>query len=166
MTKLKEVTSGCVAAIYYTLRDADGQLLDTNRKGGKPLVFLQGVGQVVAGLDKGIVGRKRDEFFELEVAPEDAYGAHNPEATSKVPRSMFPADAAIEPGLRFTARDEQGRSVPGLIVSIEGDQVTVDHNHPLAGKTLHFEITVAGIREATSDEQQHGHAHGPGGHEH
>ncbi len=166
MTKLSEIVEGVVVGIYYTLKDSSGEVIDTNRKGGEPMFFLQGAGNVVKGLDLAVVGKKKNDFFELEIAPEDGYGVRSEEAIRKLPRSVFPEDAPLEAGQRFTAQDDQGRMVPGMIVEVVGDEVTVDHNHPLAGLTLFFEITITGIRDATEEERTHGHPHGPGGHHH
>ncbi len=164
--KLSVVEGGAVVAIYYTLEKGDGTVVDTNRRGGKPLVFLQGLGHVVKGLDAGVLGRKRDEYFELDLPPADAFGERSEAAIQKVPRSSFPEKAPLEPGARFIARDDMGHNVPTLVLAVEDDVVTVDHNHPLAGETLHFEVTVVGIRAATEEEKTHGHVHGPGGHQH
>lgn len=164
--KLSEVVDGAVVAIYYTLKSADGEVVDSNRRGGKPLVFLQGKGQVLPAIEAALVGKKKDEHVVLELPPAQGYGERKEENVRKVPRSAFPPRTPLELGARFVLRDDQGRNVPALVVELDDEEVTVDHNHPLAGQTLFFDITVAGIREASAEEVQHGHAHGPGGHHH
>lgn len=159
------VADGHVVGIYYTLK-VDGEVVDTNRKGGSPLLYLHGKHNIVAGLEKALEGKQKDDFVEVAVAPEDGYGERNEQAVQTVPRGAFPEDAEIEVGARFVARDDQGNAVPTVVVGVEGDDITVDHNHPLAGQTLNFEVTIAGVREATDEEKQHGHAHGDGGHHH
>ena len=164
--KLPAVVENAVVAIYYTLKDDAGEVLDTNRKGGQPLVFLQGKGHIVKGLEAAMLGKAKDESFAVSIPPAEGYGERDEQAMQTVPRSAFPEGAELEVGARFVARNNLGQNIPAEITAIEGDEVTVDHNHPLAGQTLNFEITVAGIREASAEELEHGHAHGPGGHHH
>ena len=159
------VADGLVVGIYYTLT-IDNEVVDSNRKGGKPLVYLAGTNSIVAGLEKALVGKVKNDHVEVSISPEEGYGERNDAAVETVPRSAFPENAPIEVGSRFIASDEAGNQIPTLVTAVDGDDITVDHNHPLAGQTLNFDITIAGVREATEEEQQHGHAHGPGGHEH
>lgn len=163
---LSTVAEGNVVAVYYTLTDDDGNTLDTNKGQERPLIFLQGAGNIVPGLDKGLLGAKRGSTVKLSVAPEDGYGAIDEEKNERVPREKFPAGADIQPGMVFTARTPDGLQQHLRVGAVEGDEVIIDHNHPLAGKTLHFEIYIYGIREATDEEREHKHAHGPGGHQH
>jgi FKBP-type peptidyl-prolyl cis-trans isomerase SlyD len=163
---LPAIVDDAVVAMYYTLKNSEGEVLDTNRGGGEALVYMHGRQNIVPGLEKALEGKKKNDYVEVAVAPEEGYGARNEDAVQQVPLSAFPEGAPVEPGARFVARDDQGHSIPTLIVAVEGDQVTVDHNHPLAGETLHFEVTVIGIRESTDEEKAHGHVHGPGGHHH
>jgi FKBP-type peptidyl-prolyl cis-trans isomerase SlyD len=160
------IAEGKVVGIYYTLKNDAGEVLDTNRKGGKPLAYLHGAGNILPGLERALLGKVKNDDVEVHLEAADAYGEVNPEAVRQVPRASFPAHAEIVPGMRFTGQDASGRQVPVAVQSIEGDQVTVDHNHPLAGQRLHFSVTVVGVRDATDEERQHGHPHGPGGHAH
>ncbi len=165
-TSPKTVAEGHVVAVYYTLRDDAGQTLSTNKGQKSPLVFLQGAGNVVPGLDKGLLGATRGATVKLSIPPEEGYGPLDPEKTERVPRAKFPADAEIQAGMIFTSRTPDGRAQQLRVGGVEGDEVILDHNHPLAGKTLHFEIYLYGIREATEEERAHKHVHGPGGHHH
>lgn len=159
------VTAGKVVSIHYTLTDDAGLVLDSSQ-GRAPLAYLHGAGNIVPGLESGITGHALGDRFAVDVAPEDGYGVHNPKGIDHVPRDAFPSDIDLEPGLQFSAENERGEVVTTWIQSIDGDDVTIDLNHPLAGKTLHFQITVAAIRDATREEMTHGHPHGPEGHHH
>ena len=108
-------------------------------------------------------GKAAGESFEVEVAPEEGYGPRIEEAIQKVPRDRFPADANLQAGIQFQATDPDGNPLMGTITAVEGDEITVDFNHPLAGQTLSFSIEIVGVREATEEEQQQGHAKGAGG---
>ena len=163
---LTTLGEGNVVDVYYTLPADGGQTLDSNKGQDRPLVFLQGAGNIVPGLDKGLVGQKRGTTVKLSVAPEDGYGPIDEEKMERVPRDKFPADSDIQPGMVFSARTPDGLEQRLRVGAVEGDEVVIDHNHPLAGKTLHFEIYIYGVREATDDEREHKHAHGPGGHQH
>jgi len=160
------IADGHVAAIYYTLTDDAGQVLDTNKGAKKPLVYLAGAGNIVPGLDKALMGVKRGETVKVDVAPADAYGERNEEAMETIPRSAFPPDAEVVVGSVFHGQTPDGVPIQVRVASVDGDDVKVDKNHPLAGQTLHFEVYVYGVRAATDEEKQHGHAHGPGGHQH
>lgn len=160
------IADGLVAAIYYTLTDDDGQVLDTNKGSKKPLVYLAGAGNIVPGLDKALMGVKRGETVKVDVAPADAYGEWNEEAMETIPRSAFPPDAEVAPGAVFHGQTPDGLPIQVRVHAVDGDDVKVDKNHPLAGKTLHFEVYVYGVREPSEEEKEHGHAHGPGGHQH
>lgn len=166
MTKLTEVQDGAVVAFYYTLTNDAGEVLDTNRKGGKPMAYLHGRGNIVPGLEKALVGASKGQTLKVDVAPADGYGERREELLEKVPRTAFPAEAPVEPGAIFHGKQPDGRVMQIRVHAVEGEEVTVDHNHPLAGATLHFEVTIDGIREATEEENSHGHAHGAGGHQH
>ena len=98
-------------------------------------------------------------------SPEKGYGPRIGEA-QEVPRHLFPADAELAAGMQVVAHDDQGRQIPFFITGISEETITVDPNHPLAGETLHFEVTVESLRDATEEEIEHGHPHGPGGHHH
>jgi FKBP-type peptidyl-prolyl cis-trans isomerase SlyD len=163
---LELIETGHVVAIYYTLRDASGRQLDTNKTGGPPLTYLAGAGNIVPGLDKALIGQRRGTTVKAVVAPQDAYGLHNPEALERMPRAQFPAQMEIKPGMVFTGRTPDGLPVRLRVGSVDGDQVVIDKNHPLAGQELHFEVYIYGVRDATDEERQHGHAHGAGGHHH
>ncbi len=159
------VSDGKVVSIHYTLTDDAGAVLDSS-EGGEPLDYLHGSGNIVTGLEEGLAGRARGDALKVDVAPDKGYGVHDPRGLQRIPRAAFPTDVDLEPGMQFGAEDPQGNSQTVWIVRVESDQVVIDTNHPLAGKTLHFAVTIAEVRDATREEIEHGHPHGPHGHHH
>ncbi|HZX74156.1 MAG TPA: peptidylprolyl isomerase [Cyclobacteriaceae bacterium] len=149
-----------VASIHYTLTDNNGKVLDSS-SGREPLHYIQGIGNLIPGMEEGLEGKKQGDKVNLKVSPEKGYGVKSDELIQKVPRSAF-GDQKIEKGMQF--QTNQGGVV--TVTNIGLSEVTVDGNHPLAGVELNFAVEVISIREATEDELAHGHVHGPGGHHH
>jgi len=160
-----KIAAGKVVTIHYTLRDEAGSVLDSS-VGGRPLDYLQGANNVVPGLEKGLDGKQAGARVELRLPPAEGYGEHDPRGRQQVPREAFPEGVELESGMQFSAEDQRGQQVTVWIAAVEGAQVTIDQNHPLAGKVLCFDVTVEGVRDATLEELEHGHPHGPGGHHH
>jgi FKBP-type peptidyl-prolyl cis-trans isomerase SlyD len=160
------VSAGKVVGIYYTLKDDAGSVLDTNRKGGKPLAFLQGHGNILPALERALEGKSKNDFVSVTLEAADGYGEKKPEAVHKMPRGAFPPGVDLAPGMRFNGKDPEGRVHSVLVTEVGDDEVTVDENHPLAGVRLHFEVTIVGVRDSTGEEVEHGHPHGPDGHHH
>lgn len=159
------IADGLVVTIHYTLTLTSGEIADSS-SGRDPLAYLHGAGNIIPGLEKQLAGKAPGDKLEVKVAPEEGYGQRDDQAVQQVPRDAFPADVELQAGLTFHAQDPNGHPVMGTIAALEGDQVTVDFNHPLAGETLTFAVEVIGVREPSAEEVQHGHVHGPGGHEH
>lgn len=159
------ITNNQVVTMTYVLRGDDGDLLDQADK-ESPFSYLHGKGQIVAGLEKGLHGLPVGSKKVITVKPAEGYGEHDPELTTKASKSQFPGGAQMELGMQFMAEGEEGHNLPFTVVEIDGDDVILDGNHPLAGKTLHFDIEVLEVRPATPQELAHGHAHGPHGHNH
>ena len=158
------ITTGSVVLFDYTLTDDEKEVIDSS-KGEEPLAHIQGEGQIVKGLEKAMEGKKKGDHFNVIVSPEDGYGLTNPEKIVTVPASEIEGAEELEEVMQLEASSEAGEQV--VVVSrINGEQVTLDGNHPLAGMTLHFEITIRDVRPATTEELEHGHVHGPGGHHH
>ena len=149
-----------VASIHYTLTDNDGKVLDSS-SGREPLHYIQGIGNLIPGMEEGLEGKKQGDKVNLKVSPEKGYGVKSEELIQKVPRSAF-GDQKIEKGMQF--QTNQGGVV--TVTNVGLSEITVDANHPLAGVELNFAVEVLSIREATEDELAHGHVHGPGGHHH
>lgn len=159
------IGEGKVVTIHYTLRDDDGDVVDSSQ-GDEPLAYLHGTGGIVEGLEQAIATHRVGDSFKVTVPPEQGYGLVEGPGPRPVPRRAFPADAELEPGMQFFIHDDDGEPLPLWVVDVEGDDVFVDINHPLAGETLHFEVQIVGVRDATAEELQHGHVHGAGGHHH
>ncbi len=153
-----------VASFDYTLTNDAGEVLDASA-GREPLTYLHGKGNIVAGLEKAMTGKKVGDKFKVDVSPEEGYGVHNPSLVQVVPRDAFHGVDNLEAGMQFQAESDRG-PMTVIITAIEGDKVTVDGNHPLAGATLHFAVEITAVREASVEEVLHGHVHGAGGHHH
>lgn len=151
-----------VVAIHYTLTDEQGVTLDASAP-DQPLVYLHGAGNIIPGPERALLGRSAGDNLAVTVAPADAYGEWDGDMVQQVPRDLFGEDQEIAIGMRFSGNTPQG-PITVVVTAIAGDQVTLDGNHPMAGKTLHFDVTVDAVRAATDQELLHGHIHGPGCH--
>jgi FKBP-type peptidyl-prolyl cis-trans isomerase SlyD len=152
-----------VATIDYTLTDDKGELLDSSEDDG-PLSYLHGHGNIVPGLEKALEGKTVGDSLKITLPPSDGYGEHDKKLIQTMPRDRFP-DGEIELGTRFHA-ESRGESRVLTVTAVNDRGVTVDGNHPLAGRTLRFEVTVREVREATGEEIEHGHVHDGHGHDH
>src|SRR5688500_539366 len=155
---MSTVAPGKVVSIQFVLRDTDGTEID--RTEDEPLVYLHGARGIVPGLEEALTGKSSGERFEVRVPPEKGYGPKQKIKPQEIPRSRFPADAKLVKGARFAAQGPDGRAMPIWVTKIQGPNIYVTHEHPLAGKTLIFEVTVGAIRDATDEEKAHGHPHG------
>jgi FKBP-type peptidyl-prolyl cis-trans isomerase SlyD len=145
----------------YTLKDDADKVIDTS-DGRAPLTYLHGVGNIVPGLEKALEGKQAGDAVKVSLSPAEAYGMRDEKQIRKVPLRKLP-EGKIAVGKRFRVQTEGG-AIAALVTAIQGDYATIDANHPLAGMTLHFDVTIIEVRDATPDELTHGHAHGPGGH--
>lgn len=155
-----QITKNKVAAIHYTLRDNEGAVIDSS-EGREPLHYLHGAGNLIAGMEEGLEGKTKGEKFNLKISPDKGYGEKDESLVQKVPRSAF-GDQEVKQGMRFSTNN--GGVVTVTSVGLEA--ITVDGNHPLAGVELDFDVEVVEVRNATSEEINHGHVHGPEGHHH
>lgn len=161
-----KITSGKVVSLHYVLTNTSGEELDKSAP-QQPLVYLHGQGQIIPGLEKQLEGlSKGDKRDKLEIAPAEAYGEFHAELKASLDRKQFPENMEIQPGMQFMSQSPSGQRQVFVVTGVQGEKVEVDGNHPLAGQTLNFKIEVADVREATEEELAHGHAHGPGGHNH
>jgi FKBP-type peptidyl-prolyl cis-trans isomerase SlyD len=153
-----------VVTFHYTLRDPQGRVLDTSA-GAEPVTYLEGAGQIIEGLDEQLRLAPAGEKARVTVAAAKAYGEPDPGQVQRVKRGLLPIDGELKVGDQFQAGPD--RHAPVVTVrAIEGDEVLLDANHPLAGVDLTFDVEIVAVRPATKDEIAHGHAHGPGGHHH
>jgi FKBP-type peptidyl-prolyl cis-trans isomerase SlyD len=157
-----QVADNMAVSIHYTLTNDDGEVLDSSI-GNEALVFLQGGGNIIAGLEIALAGKAAGDKFNVRIAPEDAYGELMEDMIQVISRDMFEGIDDIEVGMQFRADVSSGSGVV-TVVSIEGDNITIDGNHPLAGVALTFDVEVIGVRPATAEELSHGHIHGAGCH--
>jgi FKBP-type peptidyl-prolyl cis-trans isomerase SlyD len=154
-----------VVSIDYTLTNNQGQVIDSSQ-GRDPLAYLHGKGNIIPGLEKALEGKAVGDNLKVAVQPEEGYGNHDPRMVQSVPKAAFKGVDNIQPGMQFQAQGPGGQARLVTVTKVDGDNVTVDANHPLAGQTLNFDVTVKGVRDASADELSHGHVHGPGGHQH
>ena len=159
-----DISADKVVTIHYTLKDDSGAVIDSSA-GGEPLAYIQGHGNLVSGLEKALEGKAEGSKIEVSVEPAEGYGKHDPKLLQRVPKRTLQGAGEIKKGMQFQARTEDGMRV-FTVTGVMGDMVTMDGNHPLADKTLHFDVQVVGVRDATSEELEHGHVHGAGGHHH
>ncbi len=157
------IGKNAVVSIHYTLKDDAGQIMDSS-SGGEPLTYLHGANNLIPGLESELDGKTAGQSFSATIAPAQAYGETNPALVQQVDRAMFQGVDVVEPGMAFTAQGPQGQQQI-MVTAVDGDQVTVDANHPMAGKTLHFDVEVMNVRDATAQELEHGHVHADG-HDH
>ena len=158
-----------VVSFAYTLKDAEGQVLDTS-EGSEPLAYLHGHGGIIPGLESAFEGKDIGDSFDVEVPPEEAYGSYDPELDLAVPLDAFPEEHRQElaPGVRFQGPHPNNQQQPVIytVHAVEPEVVKVSGNHELAGRTLFFSVEVVEVRPASAEELAHGHAHGAGGHQH
>jgi FKBP-type peptidyl-prolyl cis-trans isomerase SlyD len=152
-----------VISFHYTLTDPDGKKLDSSQ-GREPMSFLEGVGQIIPGLESALGKMSPGDKQQVKVAAENAYGDRDEDRVFKVPIDKMPTPD-VKVGEQFRAGDEE-RTAVVTVVEVEEDKVTLDGNHPLAGVDLTFDVEVTEVRDATEVELEHGHVHGPGGAHH
>ncbi|MEA3457281.1 MAG: peptidylprolyl isomerase [Candidatus Thermoplasmatota archaeon] len=139
------VEKGNTIKVEYTGRLEDGTVFDTSDNREEPLKFTVGEQKLIKGFDDAVVGMKEGEEKEVTIPPEEAYGQHNTELIRELPRSAFPEDQDVQPGMMFMMTLQDGREIPVRIAKVSDGQVTVDLNSPLAGKTLIFTIKIVEI---------------------
>lgn len=153
-----------VVSLNYTVKDDNDQIIDTS-EGNEPLTYLHGAQNIIPGFEAALTGKAAGDEFSVTVQPAEGYGEYNAELVQVVPRDAFEGVEKIETGMVFTAQT-QGGPVQLMVTGVEEDDITVDPNHPLSGKVLHFTGSVIEVRDASAEELEHGHAHGEGGHQH
>lgn len=159
-----QIAQNTVVSLNYTLKNSQGNLLDTS-EGRAPLVYLHGVGALIPGLESELNGKAQGDKINAIIPPEKAYGSRRDDLVKLVSKDGFQGDEEMQEGMQVQLETEHGPAI-AIITKIEGNDVTLDLNHPLADMTLHFDVEVVDVREATEEEISHGHVHGPGGHEH
>ncbi|GAA3922187.1 peptidylprolyl isomerase [Litoribacillus peritrichatus] len=150
-----------VVTMDFKVSDTNGQVLDSS-EGSEPLVYVHGANNIIPGLEKALEGKTVGDQVNVEIVAAEAYGEYHDQMVQEVPMEAFEGVDKVEPGMAFHAESPDGHPIQIIVTEVEGDKVTVDGNHPLAGKDLVFDVTVKDVRDATADELEHGHVHGPG----
>jgi len=157
-----QVADNMAVSIHYTLTNDEGEVLDSSI-GDEALVYLQGGGNIISGLENALVGKVAGDKFNVRIAPEDAYGEIMDDMIQVISRDMFEGIDDLEVGMQFHADVSHGSGIV-TVVGIEDDNITIDGNHPLAGLALTFDVEVVDVRAATEEETAHGHIHSAGCH--
>lgn len=167
-----EIAKNTVVRLTYVLKDSDksGEVIEIVND-ANPLLFLYGAGAFFPEFENNLLGKKTDETFSFILECEDAYGARQESQIEYLPIGNFMVDGEVDEnilkvGNHLNMSNEKGEKITAKVIEILEDRVKMDFNHMLAGKNLYFEGRILGVRPATPDELDHGHAHGPGGHEH
>ncbi len=157
MTEQFKVDDGQVVSMDYVLK-VDGKVVDSS-EAGNPLQFIQGMGHIIPGLEHELYDMKIGENKKVVVLPKDGYGEVDAEAFMDVPRDSFPTDVPLEKGTELELREQSGHTMLARIDTVSDENIRLNMNHPLAGKELHFDVTISGLRPATEEEVSHGHVH-------
>jgi FKBP-type peptidyl-prolyl cis-trans isomerase SlyD len=160
MSEDLKVKDGHVVSMEYTLK-VDGEIADSS-EGRAPLEFVHGSGNIIPGLEREMTGMAIGESKDVVVAAVDAYGEEDEKAFMDVPREQFPEEIPMKVGTEIQVQNQAGQPMYARIDMVGEKSVRLDFNHPLAGKELQFSVKVVGLREATDEEKEHGHVHGPG----
>ncbi|WP_343596535.1 peptidylprolyl isomerase [Acinetobacter sp.] len=157
------IANNHVVSFNYTLTNAEGETLDQSQ--GEPLAYLHGAGNIIPGLEKALEGKTAGDKFKVTIPAAEGYGEYNPDLVQEVPAKMFQGVENIEAGMQFQAQTDDGVQIV-TVKAVEGDNVLVDANFPLAGQDLTFDVEIVEVRDASEEELEHGHVHGAGGHHH
>ncbi len=158
------VAKDCVVEFHYTLHDSNDELLESTR-GDAPRAVLVGHRGILAGVEDAMLGKQAGDKLNVTLAPEQAFGLRDESLTERLSKKYFQHVKRLVPGLITQVQTKNGPK-PVTILKVGSKVVDVDLNHPRAGQTLKFALEVMSVREATTEETSHGHAHGPGGHQH
>lgn len=158
------IATNTVVQIHYTLKNATGEVMDSST-GQEPLEFLTGAHNIISGLEEALLGKEVGTKLSVKVEPEKAYGEIREELVQKVPLENFDGIDHVDVGMQFMAQTPWGEQ-PVTVIEVADDGIVLDGNHPLAGQALEFDVEVMSIREASKEELDHGHVHGPDGHHH
>ena len=160
-----QIAKHTVVSMEYVLKNQQGEVLDQTSE-GEAFSFIHGTGSIISGLEDALEGKQAGDDLEVNIPPEQAYGERDDSQQQQVPRTQFENPDEIQVGMMFHTQTPEGNVSVVTVVHTDAEHITVDANHPLAGETLNFNVKVLEVREATPEELDHGHVHGPGGHEH
>jgi FKBP-type peptidyl-prolyl cis-trans isomerase SlyD len=153
-----------VVTLHYTLTDNEGRVIDKSEDGS--FAYLHGARNIIPGLENALAGKSTGEELSVSVSPEEGYGARDENMLQQVPKTMFEDHSQIAVGTQFQAQGPGGEMLVVTVMEVADEHVVVDGNHPLAGVELNFDVTIVDVRDASEEEVEHGHVHGPEGHHH
>ena len=159
-----KISANSVVSFHFTLKDTSGKVIESS-VGSEPLVYLHGAKNIVPGLEDALTGRAAGDKFEVTLPPEKAYGHRSEKLVQTIPKDQFPDAGRLKVGIQFQINSPQGPMIL-TVIEVKEKDVVIDGNPELAGRTLVFNIEVNEVREATKEELEHGHVHGPDGHHH
>jgi len=153
-----------IVTLHYTLTDNEGRVIDQSEDGS--FAYLHGASNIIPGLENALSGKTAGEELSVAVSPEEAYGVRDESMLQQVPKNMFEDTNQIAVGTQFHAQGPNGEMLVVTVMEVQEEHVLVDGNHPLAGVELNFDVKIIEVREASEEEVEHGHVHGPEGHQH
>ncbi len=159
-----QIETNSVVTLHYVLKNNEGTIIDQSDDGS--FLYLHGAMNIIPGLENALAGKSAGDELTVKIAPEDGYGLKEDERIQEVPKEMFDGAEQIEVGVQFHAQSPDGADVVVTVVEVKDDVVVIDGNHALAGVELNFDVKVIEVREASAEEVEHGHVHGPHGHQH
>ncbi|HEC27991.1 MAG TPA: peptidylprolyl isomerase [Gammaproteobacteria bacterium] len=160
-----QISKHAVVTLEYTLTDNSGVVIDQS-SGDDAFEFIYGIGGIIPGLETALAGKEADDEISVTIEPGEGYGEREEALVDEVPVDRFDEAEEVKEGMQFQTPAEDGSTRVVTVIKIEDGKVTVDGNHPLAGVILNFDVKVQAVREASEEELEHGHVHGPGGHDH
>lgn len=152
------IGNNLVVSMHYTLTNNDGEVLDSS-EGSEPLAYLHGAENIIPGLEKALAGKVEGDTLQVKVEPAEGYGEVMPELIQPVDIAAFHGVESIEVGMAFEAEGQDGSMETIVVKKVEGDEITIDANHPLAGVVLNFDVEIVDVREASEEEIAHKHVH-------
>jgi FKBP-type peptidyl-prolyl cis-trans isomerase SlyD len=159
-----QIEPNSVVTLHYTLKDNDGKVIDQSDDGS--FLYMHGAMNIIPGLENALAGKSAGDEISVKVSPEEGYGVKDDARIQEVPKDMFDSAAEIQVGVQFHAQGPDGSAVVVTVVEVKDEAVVIDGNHALAGMDLNFEVKIVDVREASAEEVEHGHVHGPHGHQH
>lgn len=161
--KLMQIEANKVITLNYILKNDAGEVIEQSQDGS--FAYLHGANNIIPAMEQALEGHSKDDTLELNLSAAEGYGEYKPELTQVVERAMFEPGTDIQVGMQFHAQSADGQMIAITVKEVDGDNITIDGNHPLAGADLFYELSVVDVRDATDEEIAHGHVHMPG-HEH
>jgi FKBP-type peptidyl-prolyl cis-trans isomerase SlyD len=159
-----QIEPNSVVTLHYTLKDNDGKVIDQSDDGS--FLYMHGAMNIIPGLENALAGKSAGDEISVKVSPEEGYGVKDDARIQEVPKEMFDSADEIKVGVQFHAQGPDGSAVVVTVVEVKDEAVVIDGNHALAGMDLNFEVNIVDVREASAEEIEHGHVHGPHGHQH